>query len=65
MAKVDIATQLNKVFTGAVRDRLTADPTLVDARRYLGSGRDATATEVARLPAVPLCTTALMEGPDV
>ena len=46
--KVNIATQLNKVMAGAVRDALV-DRTLVDPRRYLGPGRDAVADEVARL----------------
>jgi fructose-bisphosphate aldolase class II len=49
MTKINIATQLNKVFTGAVRDRLAADEALVDTRKYLGAARDATAAEVARL----------------
>ncbi|GAA4514378.1 class II fructose-bisphosphate aldolase [Actinoallomurus oryzae] len=49
MTKINIATQLNKVFTGAARERLAADPTLVDTRKYLGPARDATAAEVARL----------------
>ncbi|GAB2855319.1 class II fructose-bisphosphate aldolase [Actinoallomurus bryophytorum] len=49
MTKINIATQLNKVFTGAVRDRLAADPALVDTRKYLGAARDVTAAEVARL----------------
>ena len=48
MRKVNIATQLNKVMTAAVRDALS-DPALVDPRRYLGPGRDALAAEVARL----------------
>ncbi len=41
LAKVNIATQLNKAFTGAVRGVLTADTDLVDPRKYLGPGRDA------------------------
>jgi len=49
MTKINIATQLNKVFTAAVRARLAAQPTLVDPRRYGGDGRTAVATEVARL----------------
>ncbi|MEV4006520.1 class II fructose-bisphosphate aldolase [Actinomadura sp. NPDC049753] len=49
MTKINIATQLNKVFTAAVRDRLAADPGLVDPRRYVSAGRDAVAAEVARL----------------
>ena len=46
--KVNIATQLNKVMSAAVREALD-DPALVDPRRYLGPGRDAVACEVARL----------------
>lgn len=49
MTKINIATQLNKAFTAAVRETLGADPALVDQRRYLGAGRDAMATEAARL----------------
>ncbi len=41
LAKVNIATQLSKAFTGAVRDVLAADAELVDPRKYLGPGRDA------------------------
>lgn len=52
MTKVNIATQLNKAFTGAVRAYLDANPAVVDTRKYLGAGRDAVATEVARLMAV-------------
>ncbi len=47
LAKVNIATQLSKAFTGAVRDVLAADGELVDPRKYLGPGRDAQ-IEVAR-----------------
>ncbi|WP_369185325.1 ketose-bisphosphate aldolase [Streptomyces sp. Y1] len=49
MTKVNIATQLNRVFTGAVRRTLDDAPALVDTRRYLGPGRTAVATEVTRL----------------
>ena len=49
MTKINVATQLNKVFTAAVRTRLAADPALVDPRRYGADGRDAVAGEVARL----------------
>lgn len=41
LAKVNIATQLSKAFTGAVREVLEADSELVDPRKYLGPGRDA------------------------
>jgi fructose-bisphosphate aldolase, class II len=49
MTKINIATQLNKVFTAAVRKRLAADERLVDPRKYGAAGRDAVAAEVARL----------------
>jgi fructose-bisphosphate aldolase, class II len=49
MAKINIATQLNKAMTAAVREALGADDRLVDPRKYLGPGRDAVATEVERL----------------
>jgi fructose-bisphosphate aldolase, class II len=49
MTKINIATQLNKVFTAAVRDVLDGDPRLVDPRRYGSAGRDAIAAEVTRL----------------
>jgi len=49
MVKINLATQLNKAMTAAVREALGADEQLVDPRRYLGPGRDAVATEVAHL----------------
>ena len=49
LTKINIATQLNKVFTAAVRDRLAADTSVVDPRRYLDAGREAVAREVSRL----------------
>jgi fructose/tagatose bisphosphate aldolase len=49
MTKVNIATQLNKVFTGAVRRVLSAEPAMSDPRKYGAAGRDAVASEVARL----------------
>lgn len=49
MRKINISTQLNKVFTAGVRERLEGDPRLVDSRTYLGDGRTAMAAEVARL----------------
>ena len=49
MTKINVATQLNKVYTGAVRACLAADPALVDPRRYGAAARDAVAAEVTRL----------------
>jgi fructose-bisphosphate aldolase, class II len=49
MTKVNIATQLNRVFTEAVRRTLSAEPAAVDPRRYGAAGRDAITPEVARL----------------
>ena len=47
IVKVNIGTQLNKVFTAAVRSVDAVDP-----RKYLGPARDAVAAEVARLVAL-------------
>ena len=49
MTKINIATQLNKVFTAAVRRILSAEPATVDPRKYGAAGRDAIAAEVTRL----------------
>jgi fructose-bisphosphate aldolase class II len=49
MAKINIATQLNKAMTAAVREALATDDRLVDPRKYLGPGREAVAAEVERL----------------
>jgi fructose-bisphosphate aldolase class II len=49
MTKINVATQLNKAYTGAVRARLAAEPALVDPRRYGAAARDAVAAEVTRL----------------
>lgn len=49
MTKVNIATQLNKVFTAAAAGDWRAHPERVDPRKYLGAGRDAVTTEVRRL----------------
>lgn len=52
MTKVNIATHLNKVFTGSIRASLDENPGLLDARRYIAPAREAMADEVARLLAV-------------
>jgi fructose-bisphosphate aldolase, class II len=52
MTKVNIATQLNKVFSATVRSYLGEHPEVVDTRKYLGAARDAVAAEVTRLLAL-------------
>ncbi|WP_020659195.1 class II fructose-bisphosphate aldolase [Amycolatopsis benzoatilytica] len=49
MTKINIATQLNKVFTAAAASDWREHPDRVDPRRYLGAGRTAVAAEVRRL----------------
>ena len=49
MTKINVATQLNKAYTGAVRACLAAEPALVDPRRYGAAAREAMAAEVTRL----------------
>jgi fructose-bisphosphate aldolase, class II len=49
LTKINIATQLNKMFTAAVRDYLAGDSAVTDPRKYLAAGREALAKEVARL----------------
>jgi fructose-bisphosphate aldolase class II len=49
LTKINIATQLNKVFTAAVRGCLASDAAMTDPRRYLSVGRDAIAAEVSHL----------------
>lgn len=57
VGKINIATQLNKEFTAAVRDSLATHPDGVDPRRYLGAGREAITHETLRLLAVLSGTT--------
>jgi fructose-bisphosphate aldolase, class II len=49
LTKINIATHLNVVFTGAVQDRLARDDGVVDPRKYVAAGREAVADETARL----------------
>jgi fructose-bisphosphate aldolase class II len=49
IAKVNISTHLNSVFTTAVREHLRLQPSNVDPREYVGSGRDALSAEAERL----------------
>ena len=41
LCKVNVATQLNQAFTGAIRNVLNQNAEVVDPRKYLASGRDA------------------------
>ena len=49
MTKINVSTHLNGFFTRAIREKLEADPRLVDSRKYLAPARDAVAGEAARL----------------
>ena len=49
LTKVNIGTQLNKVFTSAVREMFSRNPAMVDPRQYLAGGREAVGAEVSRL----------------
>jgi fructose-bisphosphate aldolase class II len=49
MTKINIGTALNLAYTGAVRRRLEADPTVTDPRKYLRDARSAMAETVAAL----------------
>jgi fructose-bisphosphate aldolase, class II len=49
LTKINVGTQLNGAFTGAVRDKLDADAQLVDPRKYLVEARLAVAAAVERL----------------
>lgn len=49
MAKINIATQLNKVMTSAVRQTLDSSPGKADPRAWMGPGRSAISDEVERL----------------
>ncbi|MEO7006939.1 MAG: class II fructose-bisphosphate aldolase [Terrimesophilobacter sp.] len=49
MTKINVSTQLNRVFTQALRGYLAAEPTVVDSRKYVRVGRSAVAAEAARL----------------
>ncbi|MYU52669.1 MULTISPECIES: class II fructose-bisphosphate aldolase [Streptomyces] len=49
MTKINISTHLVSVFTHSIRETLTANPALVDSRKYIKSAREAVAEEAARL----------------
>jgi fructose-bisphosphate aldolase, class II len=52
IVKVNVGTILNVAFTKAVREKLAADASLVDPRKYLSPARDAIAAEVTRLATI-------------
>jgi fructose-bisphosphate aldolase class II len=47
LCKVNVATQLNQAFTGAIRTVLSRDKEVVDPRKFLAEGRNAQ-TEIVR-----------------
>jgi len=49
IAKVNISTRMNAVFTHRIRAELADWPEVVDPRRYIAPARDAVADETARL----------------
>lgn len=49
LTKINLATHLNAVFTGSVRETLAGAPEMVDTRRYFGPARAKVSTEVAGL----------------
>jgi len=49
MKKINIATYLNQIFTTSVREKLAAEPNLVDTRKYIAPAREAMRAEVAKL----------------
>ncbi|MCT2178403.1 class II fructose-bisphosphate aldolase [Brachybacterium muris] len=49
MTKINVSTHLNKVYTGAVREFLEANPTVVDTRKWMKAGREAGTGEAERL----------------
>jgi fructose-bisphosphate aldolase class II len=52
MVKVNIGTILNVAFTGAVREVLQADGSVVDPRKYIAPGREQMADVVQRLAGI-------------
>jgi fructose-bisphosphate aldolase, class II len=49
LTKINVATQLNVAYTGAIREAVGADARLADPRRYLDRARAAVAVTVERL----------------
>ncbi|GAA1914597.1 class II fructose-bisphosphate aldolase [Streptantibioticus ferralitis] len=49
MTKINVSTHLVAAFTAEVRQRLAADPSLVDSRKYVGPARSAVTAAAAQL----------------
>ena len=49
MTKINVSTQLNKLFTAQVRAFLAENPDVVDSRKYVAQGMRAVTQEVTRL----------------
>ena len=49
LSKINMATQLNRVFTAEVRRYLAEEPNVVDSRKYFAAGRIAVQSEAARM----------------
>lgn len=63
LTKINVGTALNVALTGAVRERLAADPEAVDPRRWLAAGRAAMTRTVERLLRVLDGTRGGLTGP--
>jgi fructose-bisphosphate aldolase class II len=52
ITKVNVSTHLAKAFTTALDEHRASNPRVVDSRKYVAAGRDAVASETARLLAL-------------
>ncbi|MCL2796160.1 MAG: class II fructose-bisphosphate aldolase [Microbacteriaceae bacterium] len=52
MAKINISTHLNGLFTAGIRTVLDAQPQVTDPRKYVAPAREAVTVEVARISAL-------------
>ncbi|WGD38029.1 class II fructose-bisphosphate aldolase [Lysinibacter sp. HNR] len=52
MTKINVSTQLNKIFTASLRETLEDNPDMVDSRKYIRPARVALSVEAARLNAL-------------
>lgn len=49
MVKINVATHLNGIFSNTISQYMTAHPSIVDPRKYLGAARGPVAAEVSRM----------------